>query len=194
MGVVIKSSNVSYYTFYLKQIVWELPVLKNLKYLRHGPLRHLKLLNYDKKLKCLVLWNGNSKNRWKQIKGSVLQREKSNAVCVRKHGTLNWSRNSKDLFLTSLPAQLQCHSLSSEPNKYQKSVDERTEKDNIRHFSRKWYEKKLLFKVLIGWLRWISTWVELTCSSATPIKIPATKVRLSCSHFSNCGTHPFTLM
>lgn len=33
-----------------------------------------------------------------------------------------------------------------------------------------------------------------TCRSATPMKIPATSVRLSCSHFSNWGTQPLTLM
>ncbi len=34
----------------------------------------------------------------------------------------------------------------------------------------------------------------LTCSRATPMKIPATTVRFSWSHFSNCGTQPLTLM
>lgn len=64
-------------------------------------------------------------------------------------------------------------------------------KGDIAVSENKQTKKKASFKF---WLLDDSENDELTCSSATPIKIPATKVRLSCSHFSNCGTQPFTLM
>lgn len=39
--------------------------------------------------------------------------------------------------------------------------------------------------------RFCARHIPKICSNAMPMKIPATMVKLSCSHFSNWGTHPF---
>lgn len=52
--------------------------------------RHFQHLYYDKEQEWLMLWDGNSKNRWMQIEGNVLQREENEVKIVfspaRLHG------------------------------------------------------------------------------------------------------------
>lgn len=99
--------------------------------------------------------------------------------CIQKKTTL---KSTRKILRTNFLSQLRCRSRGSVLNRCRKSKREKQQ-----FFFQHW-------KVFLPSTVKQRLFRRPTCSSAMPMKMPATTVRLSWSHFSNWGTQPLMWM